>query len=894
MRKYLPRKVSSVLMGLSVFWGEISPLRGELFPENSIQNALRPSELILPATSFYGDNQHAERIGYYISGAGDVNADFYDDFMVAAYHHDSHGWNSGGVYLFLGAKNKQWAVEESMSRADAIFKGSREYEMVGYNIAGKGDFNGDGYDDLLIGAPGTWETKAPNPGYLYIVLGRENTDWGNDFVLADGADISYRGELDDDQLGYAVNYVGDLNGDGCDEVICSAAFKSIRGDTWTGKVYLIPGKRDGFARGIPVLSDAVASFVYPAFEGTLGFSVAGVGDVNGDSLPDFLMAAKGIGTSFLMFGRPEMDWGFDFNLTNAEVIFTPENRRDQGGWQVKGLGDVNGDGLADFGVTGVELHFNFGKIYLILGREVWPREFSFRQADASYIGESSRDDAGMSIDGVGDFDGDGLDDFIFGARYYSRDWPHAGKEYFIRGKKTGWQRDLDLSLVPDYYTIEDSIYCLGWGSAGIGDYNGDSRPDFIASAPFNSNHGLHWNGRIYLFLGSYPLYHISGNVHYGDSQQSVKNISMTLTGERDDSLLTDEKGYFEFPLKPNSGYHLMPSKPTGEDVGDCISAFDAALVARHALGLENMVEFAQTAADVNLDGSVSLFDAALVLREAVNLPALPGSQARVWIFNPAFYNYQPISGSRANQNFTAVVRGDVDLDWQTNPAGFGKNSSKYVTFPDKIQAPEDDKLLVPVTLPVSVKILALDLSMSFNSAEIEFEGIRRTPVLANWTEAMNAEAGQVQISLYGTEWIETEGLILTLEFRVKSPPQSAVCIEKFKLNNLPAFTTQIDLDPADSRLLPQTFQMQQNYPNPFSGSTAIRFDLPRSEFVSLQIFNLLGQEVYRSENLPYPAGSHSVTWTGRNLQNQLLPGGIYYYIITAGDFRQAKKLTRLP
>lgn len=877
-----------------LLWG-MNLLPETVLVANEIQTKSGPTELIEPAMSFYGVNPHDERVGYYVSGAGDVNADGFGDFMVAAYHHDSHGWNCGGVYLFLGAKDIQWAEEEPMSRADAIFKGSREYEMVGYNIDGKGDFNGDGYDDMLIGAPGTWETDSPNPGLLYIVLGKAETDWGDDFLLADGADISYRGEADDDQLGYAVNYIGDLNQDGFDDVIVSAAFKTIGRDTWTGKVYVILGKNTDYARNIPILNEAVASFVYPSDEGTLGFSVAGVGDVNADGYPDFVMTAKGIGTSFLMFGRPEVDWGHDFHLANADVIFTPENRKDLGGWQVKGLGDVNDDGIADFGITGVELHYNFGKVYMILGREEWPAEFSFRDVDASYIGEGARDDAGMSIDAVGDYDGDGIDDFIFGARYHSRDWPHQGKEYFIRGKKTGWQRDLDLTFVEDYYTVEDSIYCLGWGSAGVDDYNGDTRPDFIVSAPFNSNHGLHWNGRIYLFLGDYPLYYVSGNVTYGDTDQRVQNVGISLSGEENDFILTDENGAFEYPLKPNLDYRLTPSREPGENVPeDCISAFDAALVARNVLGLEKLNSIQLLAADVNLDETISMFDAALILREAVALPGLPQSHVKEWGFHPEFYLHQPITGDHQNENFTAIVRGDVDFDWQPDTsASFGKNLAREVKIPARLQANIGEIISVPLTLSRSQKLLALELKMSYNPAAVEFAGIHRANPLSDWTEAANNRDGEVNLAMYGTQWIDAAGDLLTAQFRVKKRDAN-ISIEKFKINNQNAQTAQISIEAHPAVELPQTFQVHQNYPNPFNGKTAIQFDLPQAKNVTFTVFNTLGQEVFHQTNVPYTAGSHVLTWSGKDFQGQMLPAGIYYYVITAGNFREVKKLMMLP
>ncbi|MCK5739300.1 FG-GAP repeat protein, partial [bacterium] len=356
-----------------------------------------------PVASLVGA-RNSQRVGYYLSAAGDVNADGYDDFMVAGYHHynvSSEDWNSGGVFLFLGKQNFPDINEQPITNADAIFEGYRKNDMVGYNIAGKGDFNGDGYDDMLIGAPGKWETNLPNNGYLYIVLGRPEADWPKPSKIKDIADFSLVGESYLDQLGYAVDFAGDLNQDGFDEIVVSAAFKDIEGQQWAGKVYLIPGSAEGFQGEIPITEAAIASFIFPMDEGTLGYSVAGVEDVNADGYPDFTIGAEGAGHCFLLFGKEQLDWGQNFNLSAADVIFTPEKRFDRPGWQIRPAGDVNADKIPDFLISGVSLNYSFGKFYLLLGRNSWPDTLSLSHADASYIGEHIGAHAGMSMDAVG-------------------------------------------------------------------------------------------------------------------------------------------------------------------------------------------------------------------------------------------------------------------------------------------------------------------------------------------------------------------------------------------------------------------------------------------------------------------------------------------------------------
>jgi len=308
------------------------------------QSGTLPGIQIFPDASFICKNKEA-RLGYSISGAGDVNGDGYDDFMIAAYHNYVHGWNSGGVYLLLGKAGIQWGFNVNIEQAaDAIFRGTDQYDLVGYNVSGRGDFNGDGLEDFLIGAPGHWDRIPTIPGWLYIVFGRKQGDWGKDFLLGSNADVKIVGENDLDQFGYAADFIGDINHDGFDDIICSAPYRK-EFKKWDGKAYLILGDSTGWHATDKVAQKAVASFiVYPYEEAVVGYSVAGVGDVNQDGTPDFVIGVPGVNMACLIFGRPQVDWGQNFNLEKADVIFTGENGGDYAGSYISYANDVNRDG----------------------------------------------------------------------------------------------------------------------------------------------------------------------------------------------------------------------------------------------------------------------------------------------------------------------------------------------------------------------------------------------------------------------------------------------------------------------------------------------------------------------------------------------------------------------
>ena len=98
----------------------------------------------------------------------------------------------------------------------------------------------------------------------------------------------------------------------------------------------------------------------------------------------------------------------------------------------------------------------------------------------------------------------------------------------------------------------------------------------------------------------------------------------------------------------------------------------------------------------------------------------------------------------------------------------------------------------------------------------------------------------------------------------------------------------------DNESRPLAFALHQNIPNPFAGTTTIRFDLPRSEHVRLEIFDLAGRRVARLANGGFPAGSHAVDWDRLSDRQGAVQPGVYLYRIDAGAFHDQKKLIFLP
>ena len=330
--------------------------------------------------SFVGEAAE-DRAGYGLAGAGDVNDDGYDDFLVGAYLNDENGDRAGKAYLFLGRQEADWGRNVSLANADASFLGERKADWAGYSVAGVGDGNGDGYDDFLIGAYGN-DDGAFGGGAAYLILGRPAADWGQGFDLAH-ADASFLGEASEDYGGSAVSGAGDVNSDGLDDFIIGA-YGNDEAASWAGQAYLILGRASADWGTSFSLTNADASFRGAHIEDHAGSALSGAGDVNRDGYDDFLIGAYGFeatevltdsGRAYLVSGRPS-GWQMDTDLADADTAndifgFDGEVAGDEAGTALAGGGDVNGDGFADFlvGAPWNDEHSDrAGKVYLMLGK----------------------------------------------------------------------------------------------------------------------------------------------------------------------------------------------------------------------------------------------------------------------------------------------------------------------------------------------------------------------------------------------------------------------------------------------------------------------------------------------------------------------------------------------
>ena len=354
----------------------------------------------------------------------DLNGDGADDLVVGAWGYDWIGQASGAVYVLNGPLSPTTLL----SSADAILYGESPGDWAGWSVACAGDTNADGYDEAIVGA---WREDAGgiDAGAAYLIAGPLPPGTVGTLALASA---KLTGEAWFDYAGVSVAGVGDTDGDGYDDVLVGAGGRDEAG-TASGVAYLVRGP----IAGTMSLSQADARLVGVAADDRAGDLVAGAGDVNGDGLSDILVGAWGAdglgtdaGAGYLLYGPVTGTW----SLSAADVVLFGQAAGDRFGAAGSSAGDVNGDGFDDLllGAPGRDVGgLDSGVGYLLLGGAAGPQTVA--AAAAIWPGEAPGDQAGSSISGGQDLDGDGVNDVLLGAPLSDPGLGDAGSAYLQSG-----------------------------------------------------------------------------------------------------------------------------------------------------------------------------------------------------------------------------------------------------------------------------------------------------------------------------------------------------------------------------------------------------------------------------------------------------------------------------
>jgi hypothetical protein len=490
-----------------------------------------------------------DQLGWTVAGAGDINNDGINDILIGA---PSANNGVGEAYVLFGQKTFPAVISVSSLNGKngfVISSPPSQLEYLAISVSGIGDINNDGYDDVIVGAI---PTKAFTGNLqTFVIFGASSfpqtvsisgLNGSNGFTII--GDPYQQGCIESVRV-ISTAAAGDINADGIADI--ALGFSQFD----QGDAYVIFGGNNFPA--VFNVSNLIGNngFQISYSSRVIGVSVNGISDINGDGFNDLIIgdASTYCGTSqyvpaqaYVVYGSKN---GFPAKCCNFNGVdgFIINSNDISLTISVSGLGDVNDDGLADIGMIGCAVN-SFGQyclgasgsnlvgiINLVLGNQTFPANFTFNQFDNP--GKNSILDgfyeylsSANMMNGIGDVNLDGIDDFIVGSPYsYLNNY---GFGYVIFGNKAGYSPQFNVGRLDGVngFTLNGTTPndYTGFAVAGLGDVNGDGISDFAISAPNAIIDGESDVGCVYVVFGAESFVSAFENPLVGSSMLTQDNL----------------------------------------------------------------------------------------------------------------------------------------------------------------------------------------------------------------------------------------------------------------------------------------------------------------------------------------------------------------------------------
>lgn len=416
----------------------------------------------------------------YESVSGDINGDGYEDIIFGSYNATVTGSTDNGVINIIYGSATSLTDQTADASNVVTYTGEYAYDWAGLNV-GAADIDGDGYDDILVGAPQYgYQSGSAWGGAVYIIYGSANNLTGGSLATT----VRITSAQDQEYLGYDVNSLGDVDGDGYYDFGVGSLFYDNTGTNAEGATYIVYGSATRFTN--TSIGSIATRFVGEGSGDSLGSSVNGVGDMNGDGYDDWMTGAPyygetNVGALYVIYGsatRPAAGSIGQFPR------LTGERQDDYVSYMMTSAGDMNGDGLADaiIGVSNANTDTltDVGHSYIIYGSAT-ALTSQVISAFPKISGIAASDLAGLYVTS-GRLNNDTYSDIIIAAPYTDSPTANSGTVYLILGQASQYTSTSVTSIATTTFIGENMTDNFGYGLA-LTDLNGDNYDELIVGSP---------------------------------------------------------------------------------------------------------------------------------------------------------------------------------------------------------------------------------------------------------------------------------------------------------------------------------------------------------------------------------------------------------------------------